>query len=144
MGADDLGLPGTRVQDFAVTEEELNAYAIRRIEAIEHIARRMPTNGWTTRPAFTIPDLATFNAAAGTLGGALQQFLTIERHTFLANWRQTRRMTPEERMVAGETTVLRYLEHDQEPGVAAVNRTNLRKHVQRGTCCTRTPKQHAR
>lgn len=120
---------GVGLRDFAVSEEQLCAYAIRRVEAIEHITRDMRTNTWSTRPPFTIPNLAEYNAAAGSLAEALQQFLTLERHTYLSSWRQTRQMTPEERMVAGETLVVRYLESDQEPGIAELNRSNRRKHA---------------
>ena len=65
-------------------------------------------------------------AEGRTLAHALQEFVTIERHVTLAAWKRERLAPPEQRVLAGQTLVVRYLEEDQEPGVAEKNRDNER------------------
>ena len=52
------------------------------------------------------------------------EFVTIERHVELATWKQARHAAPEQRVLAGNTLLVRYVEDDQLPGVAEQNREN--------------------
>lgn len=111
----------------AVSREELIAFQERRLEAIAHIAAQFVPNDKTTKTAFDLSSLSAPPPADTTLAGALAEFLAIERHTFLAGWRDTRQIAPERRVLLGETLRVRYLEADQDLEVAAQNRENARR-----------------
>ena len=105
----------------------LLAFAQRRLEAIEHVSKDFKGNHLTEKTPFNLPDLSTFTDTASTLADALQEFVTIERHVDLAAWKSTRNMAPERRVLTGETLLLRYVEADQDPEVAALNRDAIRR-----------------
>ena len=102
-------------------------FAQRRLEAIEYIAKDFKGNHLTEKTPFDLPDLANFSDTASTLADALNEFVTIERHVDLAAWKSARNMAPERRVLTGETLLLRYVEADQEPEVAALNQDAIRK-----------------
>jgi hypothetical protein len=109
------------------TPELLAGFQERRLAALEHIANSFKGNRQTTQTAFVLPDLATWAGQARTLAGALDEFVTLERHAELAEWKAARLAPPERRVLAGETLLVRYHEGDQEPGVAAQNREHERR-----------------
>ncbi|MEJ7761770.1 MAG: AAA domain-containing protein [Thermomicrobiales bacterium] len=112
------------------TPDLLAGFHARRLEAMERVAKDFAGNRQTAQTAFDLPDLATFEQKARTLAHALDEFVTIERHVELSAWKRERLAPPEQRVLAGQTLVVRYLEEDQEPGVAEVNRENeVRRHI---------------
>jgi hypothetical protein len=111
----------------AATPELLRGFHARRLEAMEHIAREFKGNRQTVQREFALPDLAAFEEIARSLAHALNEFVVIERHVELATWKRERLAAPEQRVLAGQTLIVRYLEEDQEPGVAAQNRENTRR-----------------
>jgi hypothetical protein len=112
-----------------VTHELLTGFHARRLEALEHVANDFKGNKQTVKTPFRIPDLRDFHSRANSLAQALYEFTTIERHVDLAAWRYTRLAPPERRVLAGETLIVRYVEEDQEPGVAEQNRENERRRL---------------
>ncbi|HEX5503477.1 MAG TPA: AAA domain-containing protein [Thermomicrobiales bacterium] len=126
--------PGKR-DDFAAyrqaTPELLTGFHARRLEALEWVAHDFAGNRQTEKRTFALPDLDAFKDKARTLAQALDEFVTIERHTTLAAWKAARLAPPERRVLAGETLVVRYREEDQAPGVAAQNRENERRRLRR-------------
>ncbi len=106
----------------AVSAEDLVGFHARRLEAIEHIAKDFPGNRQTKHTSFTIPDLAQFDERAPTLAHALDEFVMIERHVELGGWKNDRYATPEQRLLRGQTLLVRYLEEDQPEGLAELNR----------------------
>ncbi len=106
----------------AVSTEHLVGFHARRLEAMEHIARDFPGNRQTTHTSFTIPDLAEFDERAPTLAHALDEFVMIERHVELGAWKNDRQAAPEQRLLRGQTLLVRYLEEDQPEGLAEQNR----------------------
>ena len=122
--------PGTP-DDFApyraVTPELLTGFHARRLEAMEHIAHDFAGNRQTVLTDFDLPDLTGFQQKAPTFAHALDEFVTIERHVELAAWKSARLAPPERRVLAGQTLIVRYLEADQESGVAERNRENERR-----------------
>jgi hypothetical protein len=114
-----------------VTAAQIAGFQRRRLEALEHVAKDFRGNKQTQKSAFHIPSLSTFEGRARRLAEALHEFLTIERHVTLASWKTARLAPPERRALAGETLVVRYVEEDQEPGVAAQNRVNAKRAVLR-------------
>jgi len=64
---------------------------------------------------FVLPDLAGYEDKAGNLAHALAEFVAIERHVAMSEWRGTRHTPPERRVLMGETLLVRYIEADQEP-----------------------------
>ena len=109
------------------TRELLHAFQVRRLEAMEHVASDFRGNQQTAKSSFALPDLARFDGMAGTLAEALDEFLTIERHVELAEWKAARLLPPERRVLAGDTLLVEYREEDQDPEVAAFQREGLRR-----------------
>jgi len=122
--------PGRR-DDYAAyraaTLELLAGFHARRLEALEHIAHDFVGNKQTEKRLFDLPDLATFTERAQTLAQALDEFVTIERHVELGDWKRTRLAPPERRVLSGDTLIVRYCEEDQDPDVVAKNRDNAQR-----------------
>ncbi|HUG13721.1 MAG TPA: AAA domain-containing protein [Thermomicrobiales bacterium] len=132
----DLDVPaGADADDYArfrgASTDLIRRFHARRLDALEHIAGDFKGNKQTVKTPFRIPDLATTVNRAETLAQALDEFVTIERHVTLSGWRAARLAPPERRVLSGETLVVRYLEEDQEPGVAEKNRDNERRRLLR-------------
>src|SRR5207248_6924671 len=53
--------------------------------------------------------------------------VTIERYVALGDWKAKRLAPAERRVLSGDTLLVRYVEVDQEPEVAARNRENVRR-----------------
>src|SRR5262249_32604364 len=118
--------------DFrAVTKDLLTAFQARRLEAMEHITNSMQGNPYTQKTPFVLPDLAHYEDKARDFAPALHEFVMIERFVELNDWKTTRHAPPERRVLMGETLLVRYVEADQEPGVAEQNRENLRRYQKR-------------
>jgi hypothetical protein len=100
------------------------AFSLRRLEAIRHVARDFEGNKLTSKRPFLLPDLAAMPDRAPDLADALQEFLIIERHATLGTWKAARHAPPERRALAGDSLVVSYREEDQAPGVAEQMRRN--------------------
>ncbi|PZS10902.1 MAG: DNA helicase, partial [Chloroflexi bacterium] len=114
--------------DFAsyrgTTRENLEGFHERRLEALEHVAKDFAGNKYTAKSSFDLPDLSVFEGMAHTLAQAIDEFVTVERHVELADWKSRRLLAPERRVLAGDALIVRYLEEDQDPGAAERNREN--------------------
>ena len=114
----------------SVTHDNLVAFQQRRLEAIEHVTQDFSGNRLSEKTPFDLPDLAQYSGRAHHLADALNEFVTIERHVELAAWKTGRQLPAERRVLLGETLLARYLEKDQEAGVAEKNRENeQRRHL---------------
>lgn len=123
---------GDEFADFrGTTRDLLLAFQTRRLEAIEHVAATFRGDTECEKTPFVLPDLAGFADKAGSLADALAEFVAIERHVAVAEWRGTRHARPERRVLAGETLLVRYVEGDQEPAVAEAVREHGRRHQKR-------------
>ncbi len=111
----------------AATPALLAGFHARRLEALERVAADFAGNKQTEKTPFELPSLQHFAGAAPTLAQALDEFVTIERHVELAEWKRARLAPPERRVLAGETLLARYVEKDQDAEVAARNRDNVRR-----------------
>lgn len=112
-----------------VTAALLRGFHERRLEALEHVAHDFSGNHRTEKAPFDLSTLATFEERARGLPEALHEFLTIERHVFLGSWKRQCLPPPERRVAAGNALLVRYVESDQEPGVAEINRDNESRRV---------------
>ncbi|OWK45505.1 Superfamily I DNA and RNA helicases and helicase subunits-like [Fimbriiglobus ruber] len=118
--------------DFrGTTTDLLTAFETRRLEALEHVAGSIQGNPNTQKSPFVLPDLAHYEDKAHDLAHALHEFVTIERLVALGDWKATRHAPPERRVLMGDCLLLRYVEADQEPGVAEQNRENERRRQKR-------------
>lgn len=124
-------VPG-RGDEFAdyrgTTRDLLLAFQARRLEAVEHVAAHLTGDRDAEKTPFVLPDLAGFADRATSLADALAEFVAIERHAAVAEWRGTRHAPPERRVLMGETLLVRYVEADQEPAVADAVREHRRRH----------------
>jgi len=91
-----------------ITLPLLTAFAGRRLEAMEHVARDFTGNKYTEKTAFDLTALATFAHKADSLAAAMDEFVTLERHVELGQWKAARYAPPERRVLAGETLIVRY------------------------------------
>ena len=123
---------GNKADEFAgfrtVTRDQLIAFEERRLEAMAHIAGKIRGNPNTAKTPFVLPDLANFEDKARDMAHALDEFVHIERMVGLSQWKTIRHAQPEQRVLMGETLLVRYLEEDQEPGIAEQNRDNAIRH----------------
>lgn len=92
----------------AATIDTLRAFHARRLEALSWIAAKLPPNKRSEKPLFRLPDLANYTDKARTLAHALGEFVTIERHVTLNEWKSIRHAPPERRVLMGETLLVRY------------------------------------
>ncbi|HEX5497978.1 MAG TPA: hypothetical protein VFX03_02085, partial [Thermomicrobiales bacterium] len=112
-----------RFQAFADVEPDaLRDFEEWRLYAMEWIARDLRPNPDTTKTSFSVPDLASFSDHRPGLARALYEFIMVERHVGLAEWRTERNAEPEQRALAGVTLLGRYLEADQDAAAREVNR----------------------
>ncbi len=123
--------PPGRHDDFApyraVTMDLLRGFHARRLDALEHVAHDFKGNQQTEKRAFHLPDLALFEEKAPTLAHALQEFITVERHVELADWKSQHLPPPERRVLAGTTLIGRYCEADQDEATVLQMRENYRR-----------------
>jgi hypothetical protein len=103
------------------TSNVIRGFHARRLEAMEHVAKDFRGNPLTLKTPFNLPKLSEFTQKARSLAGALEEFVTIERHVELAGWKSTRNLPPERRVLLGETLIVQYSACEQEPEVAALN-----------------------
>ncbi|MDP9378577.1 MAG: AAA domain-containing protein [Chloroflexota bacterium] len=106
------------------TRALLTGFQARRLEALEWVAKDFKGNKQTEKSLFELPNLADFEEKARTLAHALDEFVTIERHVALGDWKRARLAPPERRVLAGDTLLARYHEEDQEGDTAERNREN--------------------
>jgi AAA domain/PD-(D/E)XK nuclease superfamily len=114
-----------------ITKELLTTFEERRLEALEHVTNSIHGNPFSQKTPFVLPDLANYQDIAHDLAHALHEFVTIERLVTLDDWKSTRHAPPERRVLMGETLLVRYVEADQEPGIAEQNRENERRRKKR-------------
>lgn len=123
---------GDEFADFRnTTPDLLKAFQARRLDALEHVANSLKPNPNTQKTPFVLPDLAHYDDKADDLAHALREFVTIERHVTLNEWRGTRHVSPERRVLMGETLLVSYLEADQEPATVEKNRDNQKRYKKR-------------
>jgi hypothetical protein len=114
---------GDEFADFrGVTKDKILAFQGRRLEALEHVANAFAGNANAAKTPFVLPDLAGYDDKAASLAHALAEFVAIERHVAMNDWRGTRHAPPERRVLMGETLLVRYVEADQDAEVAEQNR----------------------
>ena len=111
----------------AATPALLRGFHARRLDALERVAKDFQGNKQSAQTAFLLPDLAGFAERAGSLAQALDEFVLIERHVALGEWKRIRLAAPEQRVLSGDTLLTRYRAADQEPQVAAANAEHLGK-----------------
>lgn len=111
----------------AATPALLRGFQARRLEALAWVVQDFSGNRQTTKRPFALPDLASFQGNAQTLAQALDEFVTIERHSALAAWKTARLAPPERRVLAGDSLVVVYQEADQDVAAAERNREHQRR-----------------
>lgn len=128
---EDAALKDRSATYHRATPELLRAFCSRRLEALEHIAGDFTGNQWTEKSTFQLPDLDAFEDTAASLAEALEEFVLIERHVDLAAWKAARLPAPEQRVVNGDTLLVRYTDDDQTPETRIRNSENRRRQALR-------------
>ena len=108
---------GTR-DDYApyrtATRTLLEGFQARRLDAMEHIAADFLGNKYTLKTLFELPTLGEIDPSRRTLAHAIREFVTIERHVVLADWKRRRLAPPERRVLSGDALIVRYHDADQD------------------------------
>jgi hypothetical protein len=101
-----------------VTLDALHGFQARRLDALAWIAGKLPGNRQSEKATFNLPELGDYADKAESLAHALDEFVTIERHVDLGDWKSIRHAPPERRVLMGETLLVRYCSADQKPEAA--------------------------
>ena len=104
---------------LAPSRAEFLAYVDRRLDALVFLAGKLDPNRDAGKTPFDLPELGAFESRAHDLGAALLEFLQIERHAEMAQWRRVRQLEPERRMAMGEAWVASFHDEDQVPETRA-------------------------
>ena len=89
-----------------------------RVIALSHVAGKLLSEKFRGNPkiikaSFDLSSLAAFRDRADTLAQALSEFVYIERHVELADWKVRRLAPPEQRCLAGDCLLVTYRQADQ-------------------------------
>ncbi len=104
---------------LAPSRDEFLGYVDRRLDALVFLAGKLDPNRDAGKTPFDLPELGAFESRAHDLGAALLEFLQIERHAEIAQWRRVRQLEPERRMAMGDAWVASFHDEDQEPETLA-------------------------
>ncbi len=101
------------------TPDGMIQIAMARVRALDWIADsfytgKMRGNPKIVKEAFDLAAIGAYCEDAGTLAEAVDDFLYIERHTELAEWKKERLTPPEQRVLAGDSLLVTYHEADQD------------------------------
>ncbi len=101
------------------TPDMIIEIAKARVKALDWIADSFYTekvrgNPKIVKESFDLAAIGEYCEDAGTLAEAVDDFLYIERHTELADWKKERLMPPEQRVLAGDSLLVTYHEADQD------------------------------
>ncbi len=111
----------------AMSIDLINQFHKRRLDALEHIAGNFYGNRDSNKSYFVLPDLGSFEEKAASLAQALDEFVMIERHVEMSNWKTARRATPERRVLSGDALLVQYSETDQDRETIERNREHLQR-----------------
>lgn len=127
----DLGAETPKQSFHLVSRDDLIAFGERRLAALEAITADFKGNNRSYKTPFNLSEIALFDPGEATIATAIDQFIVTERHVAITGWKSERQAMPEQRMLDGVSLVVRYLESDQLPGVAAENREHGMKSARR-------------
>lgn len=90
-----------------------------RVVALERVADKLLSGKFRGNPklvkeSFDLSALGTFHDHADTLVGALGEFVFIERHVEIADWKAKRLVPPEQRALVGDCLLVTY-RHSEQP-----------------------------
>src|SRR5262249_56970157 len=88
-----------------VSLDQLRAFQVRRLEALEHVAANLDGNPHAVKTPFALPDLSRFEDKADDLAEALHAFVLIDRFVSINEWQGVRHAPPERRGVMGATLI---------------------------------------
>jgi hypothetical protein len=115
----------TQASWHAVKRPDVLSLAERRLAAIEAIADDFEGNRRSYKSRFSLPDLALFEERTSDVATGIEAFILTERHVELGAWRQARQPSPEQRMMNGDSLVVRYLSADQTPEMVTANEEHI-------------------
>jgi predicted RecB family nuclease len=97
--------------------DQIQALQTHRLAAIKLVAGNLRTNRQTTKSPFNLADLQRYAVRKETPIESVREFLAVERHLELSEWRRTCSLSRETRVKMGATLVARYDDEAQFPEV---------------------------
>ena len=125
---------------LAPSRDEFLDYVDRRLDALVFLAGKLDPNKDAGKTPFDLPALGAFESRAHDLGTALLEFLQIERHAEMAQWRRVRQLEPERRMAMGGAWVASFHDEDQDPETLAAL-TVARERAEAGEAARRSSRE---
>ena len=99
------------------TIEQLRDFQQQRLEAVKFVTSQLRTNRQTTKSRFDLNVLARLNFRPDKPIEAIREFLSVERHVELGEWRKVHSLGINTRVKMGATLVARYFDEDQDVDV---------------------------
>jgi hypothetical protein len=111
--------------------EQLEEFQAERLVAMKFVAGHLRTNRQTTKSEFNLDVLARLTFRPDRPIEAIREFLSLERHTELSEWRRVHSLGLDARVKLGETLVARYYDEDQEVDVKVRMREARKRQAER-------------
>jgi predicted RecB family nuclease len=109
------------------TIDEIRTFQEQRVAALKFVAGQLATNRQTSKSVFDLQDLRQFSLRPERPIEAVREFLAVERHIELSEWRRIHSLSIDSRVKLGETLIARYHESDQSIDVRLAMREARRK-----------------
>ena len=97
------------------TRDEIIAFQAARLDALRTIAGGLVANNRARKSSFDLAALSWLGVRPETLIEAVREFIAIERHQELSEWRRIRSDGQAIRVLRGDSLVVRYRDEDQLP-----------------------------
>ncbi len=94
--------------------DSLHEYQTHRLSALKYIAMRLRTNRQSTKSSFDLFALTRLSVRRDTAIESVREFLAVERHIEMSEWRRIRSLSANRRLLMGETLIGRYFDEDQD------------------------------
>ena len=101
------------------TSADILAFQQARLEALRQIVHGLNANNRAEKSSFDLSVLNWLKVRPDLLIEAVREFISIERHHDLGEWRRIRSMAQDRRVQLGETLVVEYRDADQTVDVRA-------------------------
>ena len=109
----DLSAPGWRhYQNSSI--DLVEKYQAHRLNALKRITSRLRTNRQSTKTSFDLFALGRLSIRRETAIESVREFIAVERHLEMAEWRRTGSQSVNRRLLMGETLLAQYSDEDQD------------------------------
>ena len=114
-GAGAAATAGSFAQYGSPTLDDLRSLAMARLDALSHIVAKLKPNTQSTKSDFDLAEIAAgASVRPGSTLQAMRNFVVVERHTVLNDWRATHVLPARTRVLRGNTLIGAYRDIEQD------------------------------